>query len=93
MPSLISCQHERRHANDVNHVAFSTVCGFSETSSAIFYLIKLRFHIVASGAHAARVRSPALGFGGTTQLLQRACGCPVANLLHVRDLSNRFKCD
>ena len=24
----------RRHANDVNHVAFSTVCGFSETSSA-----------------------------------------------------------
>ena len=52
MPPLISCQHERRHANDVNHVAFSTVCGFSETSSAI-YLIKLRFHIVASGAHAA----------------------------------------
>ena len=49
MPPLISCQHERRHANDVNHVAFSTVCGFSETSSAI-YLIKLRFHIVASGA-------------------------------------------
>ena len=48
MPPLISCQHMRRHANDVNHVAFSTVCGFSETSSAI-YLIKLRFHIVASG--------------------------------------------
>ena len=49
MPPLISCQHKCRHANDVNHVAFSTVCGFSETSSAI-YLIKLRFHIVASGA-------------------------------------------
>jgi predicted RNA-binding Zn-ribbon protein involved in translation (DUF1610 family) len=34
MPPLISCEHERRHANDVNRVAFSTVCGFSETSSA-----------------------------------------------------------
>ena len=34
MPPLIRRPHEPRHANDVNHVAFSTVCGFSETSSA-----------------------------------------------------------
>jgi hypothetical protein len=48
MPPLIICQHKCRDANDVNHVAFSTVCGFSETSEAI-YLIKLSGALATSG--------------------------------------------
>jgi Sugar (and other) transporter len=56
MPPLISCQHERRHANDVNHVAFSTVCGFSETSSAILF-DQAEVPHCCERAHAARVRS------------------------------------